>query len=72
MICQHCRTENPDGYGFCMSCGRSLRPQPVCYNCHHVNLSHRKFCSKCGVTLISLPTRVFPPFSNQNTSFAGG
>ncbi|MFC1964214.1 zinc-ribbon domain-containing protein [Chloroflexota bacterium] len=62
MNCPNCQTKNPEGYGFCMRCGNSLLPQPVCY-CHHVDLSHRKFCSKCGATLVDLPSRAISPFS---------
>ncbi len=47
MNCPDCKTENPDGAKFCMSCGTALAP--ACPSCGaELPSAEAKFCPSCG------------------------
>ncbi len=51
LICPNCSKENPQGSGFCNSCGAPLEKKKACSRCGFDNPSEAKFCNGCGSKL---------------------
>jgi hypothetical protein len=62
--CRHCgETGNKAGAKFCMSCGKSMAPEPVsCPSCGQVApVATAKFCNSCGAPLSQTVAAPPPP-----------
>lgn len=51
MICQNCKSEQPEGSFFCTQCGTKLEIQRFCPACNAKVASNARFCSQCGCNL---------------------
>lgn len=51
MICQNCKSEQPDGSLFCSQCGTKLEIQRFCPQCNAKVAPNARFCSQCGCNL---------------------
>ena len=50
IICNSCKTANPEYSRYCSQCGQSLTPN-ICGKCGHETPAGSKFCLECGTSL---------------------